>query len=116
MKYSLDLTLYHKQPSEIQAVIDQLPTLTDTTVWQEQYEVSPISLADELSGLPAGTYMASAMVRFHNNTDREAVYQAIINIQGVLQGFEVGTKIQKHTCGHDDGLPCEVEIAYEVVA
>lgn len=110
MKHSLDITLITNDTAKIQAVIDVFPVATDTTVWEEQYEISTIGLTID------GLHQATAMVRFHEDVGREAVRQAVLNVQSVLSGFDVGTKIQTHLCGHDEGLPCEVETVYEVVA
>lgn len=110
MKYSLDLYLVHRDQNKIQEVLSFLPSQFDSEVYDGDYTVSDIIFDGKV-------YRAHASIRFNNDVSRESIYQLVLNVNGVLSDFEVGTFIQKHICYHDTNpsYPCEVEIVYEVV-
>ena len=115
------MTLFHTDQTKIQEVLDFIPDAIDITVWEEEYEVSAITLNEDQTiprpYWPSNVYQAKVEVRFHNDADRESIYQAVNNIQGMLIGFEIGTIIRKLDCMHDGtGGDCVSEIVYEVVA
>jgi len=111
MKYSLDINIIHSTEAKCQEVLDQLPKVSSTDVWADQYDKSGVFLNEK------GFYQCSCMIRFNEETGREVFWQAVSNIQDIVQGCEIGSYIRKHLCYHDGNppQPCGEEIVYEVV-
>jgi hypothetical protein len=112
MKYELAVNIICNDQATLDLVKASLPDKTDSRVWGVQYE--PVT--EEINN--DGYKTSTAMIRFHNSTDRDDISDIITALQGMFTTCEIGTWIRLLICHHDPATelkPCEVETIFEVV-
>lgn len=111
MRYSLDVRVVGPQ-AFLDRVVAALPSIGDLRVDPALY--TPPMIAESMNGEVA----LSAMIRFREEADRATVEQAVLDLRGMFEEAEPGTRLALHTCYHDEKLskPCEETVIYEVVA
>ena len=110
MIYSLDIFALCDTQAVLDAVEAELPSIANPIVWATEYEGSTQGTDDN-----TGYKFIACTIRFNLEADRDIVENAITSLSGILAGCEVGTFIQIHTCGHDDGSDCDATLVYEVI-
>ena len=118
MVYSLDINIVHTSQSKCQEVLDALPLIDNVNVWNLQYDKSNVIPQVTMGGVSTGKYQCSCMIRLVTEAARENFWTILTAIKDIIQACEVGTRVQKHWCYHDENppQPCEIEILHEVVS
>lgn len=111
MKYSLDVNIISIKQDVLDALKAALPLPSDAKVWIAEYSLEQIIPIGD--GVPA----LVGSIRFHESVDRDAILQAVIDVEGIFPQCEVGSYIRLTNCFHDEvpPKPCTAEVIYEVI-
>ncbi|MCK5616985.1 hypothetical protein KAR91_84770 [Candidatus Pacearchaeota archaeon] len=112
MKHALDIRIVSNSQLVVDAVVDELPLITDPRIWSGKY-AAPIQVVDEVTGFT----ISVSSIRFYQDVDRDTILSSIIDLNGMFTDCEVGTEIRLHECyDHDEiaGKGCQQTLIYKV--